>query len=158
MMNHETDTAQHVLYCSISSNSSQPTKVQVKHSDDIDTIKKEIKRECHPCFETVAAFEIELYPSSSSGAQPLDSREEWNTTVPWGTKHAPVIIKINQFCINRILLANVDALSSNEKNIATTDKYPISPIDFLMGYVLLLLLQIYHVFRRLISLSFRSMM
>jgi hypothetical protein len=71
---------------------SQPTKINVRSNDDIDSIKTELKTKCENLLRKIDAPYIMLY--ESEGTEPLDAETEWNPNVPWGTRKKPLIIQI----------------------------------------------------------------
>ena len=70
------------------------TKINVKPGDEIDDIRKEIKKETSPYFDDVPTFGIELFESNNK-EEPLNALETWNHNVTWGTKQSPLIVKVN---------------------------------------------------------------
>ena len=70
------------------------TKINVKPGDEIDDIRKEIKKENSNVLASVDAGQIELFESNNK-EEPLNALETWNHNVTWGTKQSPLIVKVN---------------------------------------------------------------
>jgi hypothetical protein len=70
------------------------SKAKVKPGDEIDDIRKKIKRETSPYFDGVPAIGIELFESDEH-TEPLKSVVKWHSEVEWGTQTHPLIVKVN---------------------------------------------------------------
>jgi hypothetical protein len=70
----------------------QPSKVRVKLGDDIDTIKKRIKKQNRILFRNFDAHKLKLYQSVES-TEPLDAWSKWKTSLIWGVKDTPLIVR-----------------------------------------------------------------
>ena len=96
-----------ILYVAVDGKMSQLLEIRVKKGDSIPTIRKTIKSEGSPAFDSVPVSDIELFQSkeatilSLSSAvnnileaadTPLDATDEWSPEVSWGTKKHPLIV------------------------------------------------------------------
>ena len=69
--------------------------IKVKSEDSINTILKIIKEQNSETFRNVDAVAINIFESPES-KEVLELTDKWNSTVTWGTKDAPFIVKIIQ--------------------------------------------------------------
>jgi hypothetical protein len=72
----------------------QRTQVYIEYGYYLDQIKTKIKEKSAKLFQNVDAEEIMIYESINSIEQ-LDETTEWTSSVSWGTKDAPLLIKVN---------------------------------------------------------------
>jgi hypothetical protein len=73
------------------------TSIVVEEGDSIDTIRKAIKRETSPDFDSISTTRIELFESEQDMKQKkpsLDARMKWNSTVTWGTENTPLFVQV----------------------------------------------------------------
>ena len=70
------------------------SKVKVKPGDEIDDIRKKIKRENSNALALVDATQLELFESKKH-KKPLNAFLTWNSNVKWGTQTQPLIVKVN---------------------------------------------------------------
>ena len=74
------------------------TKVKVMPGDEIDDIRKEIKKENSNVLASVDAGQLELFKSVHE-EEPLNALEAWNSSVTWGTKQQPLVVKVNPLMV-----------------------------------------------------------
>ena len=74
------------------------TKVSVKPGDEIDDIRKEIKKDNSNIFASVDAVQLEIFASDEQ-EEPLNALKTWNSSVTWGTKLQPLIVKVNPLMV-----------------------------------------------------------
>ena len=90
---------------------SQIIKIKVKKNEEISTIRKKIKDEAKNSFASYDAHELSLFKSEETteleAESPFDNSEiplnpvgkalnpldEWNSSVTWGRKEQPLIVK-----------------------------------------------------------------
>ena len=66
--------------------------------DEIDDIRKEIKKENTNVLASVDAGQLELFKSVHE-EEPLNALEAWNSSVTWGTKQQPLVVKVNPLMV-----------------------------------------------------------
>jgi hypothetical protein len=84
----------------------QRTQVYMEYGCYLDQIKTKIKEKSAKLFQNVDAEEIMIYESVNSIEQ-LDETTEWTSSVSWGTKDAPLQIKVNIANEGTIALLNM---------------------------------------------------
>jgi hypothetical protein len=70
------------------------TTVSVEPGNNIDNIRKLIKKENRNIFASIDAIQIELYESLEQ-EEPLNALEKWSPNATWGTQQQPLIVKVN---------------------------------------------------------------
>ena len=70
------------------------TKISVKQGDEIDDIKKEIKKDSSNVLASVDAIQLDMFATDEE-VEPLNALETWNPSVSWGTKLRPLMVKVN---------------------------------------------------------------
>jgi hypothetical protein len=79
------------VYVAIGGKRSQIIKVEVIKGNDIIDIKEKIKEKASPDFNSIPAYEVEVFASEEDN-EPFDASIEWSPKVSWGTKAQPLIV------------------------------------------------------------------
>jgi hypothetical protein len=97
-----------IVYVVVDGYMSQAMKIKVLSGYHIVDIKEAIKSEGSPAFDSIAAFDIELYQSEQHEESldergeeirlkavktPMDARTIWNSKATWGTIKQPLIVR-----------------------------------------------------------------
>ena len=95
---YQIDFATNSVYIEIPINDTKRgmTKVSVEPGNNIDNIRKFIKKENSNILLPLTLFRIELYESLEQ-EEPLNALEEWSPNATWGTKQQPLIVKVESF-------------------------------------------------------------
>jgi hypothetical protein len=95
---NELGKTDHIVHYIISVNDLLPEKlsVSVEPAEEIGSIRRKIMTRHHTLFAETDELEVKLFDSPTEEVNYLVASDSWQMDAKWGTKEAPVIVKIKR--------------------------------------------------------------